>query len=341
MKSNANKQQHLTVQQLRYLLNTLEAGSVTESAKQLGISQSTLSEAIRQAENLTGFSILSRSRRGVEATVQGAKFLKRARRVTSEMESLERLYLNSDRTRERFVVSSLSFGIAWISLLTLSDLPEYSNLDITWHLDIASQIVDRVKNDEADLGLLNLTPGKDRPIKKMIEDSQLEFHPLLESTLYAIMDRSHPLANRSRVTVDELSEWPLFEFDQFVHAELLISLNERGSIISYPQPNSRKSEDHGIKTPTGVIVSPIRLVQNIADSRGYTVWCRYLPESFADDSAVMIPIDTKDTMTIGYVTKADAELSAPANKFIELMKDYDGRPGSYSADSVAKSLGLA
>ena len=100
----------ITVQQLRYFLKTIETGSVSKAAQALGVSQSTLSEALSQVEDLVGFTIINRSRKGATATPAGAEFLEYARRVVGNMDALEERFVGATPKPNRFVVSSVSLG---------------------------------------------------------------------------------------------------------------------------------------------------------------------------------------------------------------------------------------
>ena len=71
----------MTIQQLKYVLMVSEAGSITEAAKKLFISQPSLSNAIREIEKEAGISIFSRSRTGITLTKEGMEFLGYARQV--------------------------------------------------------------------------------------------------------------------------------------------------------------------------------------------------------------------------------------------------------------------
>lgn len=50
----------MTIQLLRYIAAVAEIGSITEAAKQIHISQPSLSAAIREAEREIGFAIFHR-----------------------------------------------------------------------------------------------------------------------------------------------------------------------------------------------------------------------------------------------------------------------------------------
>ena len=49
----------MTVQQLKYILKVAEVGSITEAAKQLFISQPSLSNSIKETEKEAGITIFS------------------------------------------------------------------------------------------------------------------------------------------------------------------------------------------------------------------------------------------------------------------------------------------
>ena len=58
----------MTLQQLRYLIEVAEKGSITEAAKNLYISQPSLSGAIKEIEKESKITIFNRCRAGVALT---------------------------------------------------------------------------------------------------------------------------------------------------------------------------------------------------------------------------------------------------------------------------------
>ncbi len=55
----------MTLQQLKYMIIVAERGSITEAAKELYISQPSLSGAVKEVEKESGITIFSRCRAGV------------------------------------------------------------------------------------------------------------------------------------------------------------------------------------------------------------------------------------------------------------------------------------
>lgn len=83
----------MTVQQLKYIVTVAETGSITEAAKQLFISQPSLSNAVKEIEKEIGIAIFLRSHAGITLTKEGMKFLGYARQVIQQMELLEDRYV--------------------------------------------------------------------------------------------------------------------------------------------------------------------------------------------------------------------------------------------------------
>ena len=79
----------MTLQQLRYALTIAKCGSMNEAAKQLFVSQPSLSETMKELENEIGLEIFLRSNRGIVITPEGEEFLGYARQVTEQFELLQ------------------------------------------------------------------------------------------------------------------------------------------------------------------------------------------------------------------------------------------------------------
>jgi LysR family transcriptional regulator of abg operon len=75
----------LDIQQLRFFVAAAECGNMLSAARQCNISQSGLSRSIAHLEERLGVQLLIRQSRGVEVSVYGQKFLKRAKLILNEV----------------------------------------------------------------------------------------------------------------------------------------------------------------------------------------------------------------------------------------------------------------
>lgn len=96
----------MTIQFPKYIVSVDEIGSITEAARQLHISQPSLSAALKEAEREVGFAIFTRSRAGIALTKEGVEFLGYARQVIQEMDLLKDRFILSKPEKPRFCVST-------------------------------------------------------------------------------------------------------------------------------------------------------------------------------------------------------------------------------------------
>jgi len=78
----------VSLQHLRYAVTAADHGSFRRAAEALLVRQSTLSRCIRQREHSVGMTVFERSSGGVQATPAGRDFLRTARSILEQMDSL-------------------------------------------------------------------------------------------------------------------------------------------------------------------------------------------------------------------------------------------------------------
>lgn len=96
------------VHQLRALVAVVDAGTFTDAAAVLGVSQATVSRAVAALERALGTRVLQRTTRHVALTPAGTRIAGQARRILEEVAHLQRIVTES-RTEVRV-------GYAWAAL---------------------------------------------------------------------------------------------------------------------------------------------------------------------------------------------------------------------------------
>jgi len=81
----------LTIRQLKYFSAAAELGKVSEAAVQLNVSQSAVTSAIRELEDMLGQQLFERQSRGVELTDAGRRFLSHAYSVLAAADEAMRM----------------------------------------------------------------------------------------------------------------------------------------------------------------------------------------------------------------------------------------------------------
>lgn len=94
----------MRIQQLFYIIKIAETGSMNEAAKQLFITQPSLSNAVRDLEKEMNIKIFYRNPKGITLTKDGMEFLSYARQIVEQTELLEDRYKNPNAKRQLFSV---------------------------------------------------------------------------------------------------------------------------------------------------------------------------------------------------------------------------------------------
>ena len=79
----------MRLEQLLYLEKIVEKGSINEAAKELFLTQPSISNAIKELESEMGVQLLLRNPRGVTLTEEGREFLAYSRQILDQVNLLE------------------------------------------------------------------------------------------------------------------------------------------------------------------------------------------------------------------------------------------------------------
>lgn len=155
-----------TLKQVRYFVAVAEFGTVSRASQELSISQSAVTEGIKDLEAHLGVKLFERRRRGLEATHHGHIFLRHAKAILAEVGNAE-ASLGSARNEMNGTlnigVTSLTAGYvlsdilsrfrrAWpgVDVTAVEDTGEYlEHLLVGGELDVAVMVVSGLRNPQA------------------------------------------------------------------------------------------------------------------------------------------------------------------------------------------------
>ena len=84
----------MTLQQLKYIIEIVNCGSMNLAAQKLFVSQPSLSNAVKELEKELGIEIFIRTNKGVTLSSNGQEFLGYARQIIEQTELLEQRRAN-------------------------------------------------------------------------------------------------------------------------------------------------------------------------------------------------------------------------------------------------------
>ena len=102
----------MTIQQLRYFIETVNSGSINRASEKLFITQPSLSNALKDLEVELETELLIRTPKGISPTQDGVEFLGYARQVIEQMELLEQRWKDKKPSRKLCSISTQHYAFA-------------------------------------------------------------------------------------------------------------------------------------------------------------------------------------------------------------------------------------
>lgn len=295
----------MTLQQLKYAIAIADHNSMCEAAKALFISQPTLSNAIKDLEKEIGIHIFVRNNKGIIVSVEGKRFLGYARQVVEQAQLLEHEYLGTKTLKQRFSISTQHYSFAVNAFVEL--IKEYGadKYDFTLKETRTYEIIDDVKNLRSEMGILYLNEFNEKVITKLIHESDLQFEELFVAKPHIFVSSSNPLANKEKVTLQDLEEYPYLSFEQgdynsfYFSEEILSTLGHNKSIN---------------------VSDRATLFNLLIGLNGFTISTGIISEELNGKNIVSVPLDVNDNMRIGCITHKNATLSRLGEIYMKAIK---------------------
>ena len=178
-------------------LKVADLGSVTKAAAALGYTQTGASHAIAKLERQAGFPLFIRGSGGMTLTPEGRALLEPARELVNASHALEQAMSAIRGTVEGTLRlgSFTSVSTKWLPRIVseFQRLHPQAKFEI-WTGDY-DEITGRLLEGRIDCGFLSL------PVSPA-----LEFRPLCEDPMLAVLPPSHPLAGKDAVTLDDIRQ---------------------------------------------------------------------------------------------------------------------------------------
>lgn len=296
----------MTLQQLKYALTIADCGSMNEAAKQLFISQPSLSETMKELETEIGLDIFLRSNRGIVITPEGEEFLGYARQVTEQFGLLQSKYIDK-KVKEKFSVSTQHYTFAVKAFVETVKQIGMEQYEFAVHETTTISVIENVKNFKSEIGVLYENDFNEKVLNKMFKENGLEFVELFSCDTFVYLWSGHPLAKQDVVTMEELDEYPCLSFDQGKNNSLYLAEEMKST---YEYRRLIKANDRAT------------LLNLMIGLNAYTLCSGIICEDLNGDDYKAVPLKETEKMRIGYIKRKGAKVSHIGELYIEELKKY-------------------
>lgn len=296
----------MTLQQLKYALTIADCGSMNEAAKQLFLSQPSLSENMKELETEIGLQIFLRSNRGIVITPEGEEFLGYARQVTEQFGLLSAKYIEK-KAKEKFSVSMQHYTFAVKAFVETVKAVGMEQYEFAVHETTTYDVIENVKNFKSEIGVLYLNDFNEKVMTKIIRENGLEFTELFCCDTYVYLWSGHPLAGQKQISMAELDKYPCLSFDQGKHNSLYLAEEMKST---YEYKRLIKANDRAT------------LLNLMVGINAYTLCSGMICQELNGGDYIAIPLVESERMRLGYVKRKGAKISHIGERYIAELEKY-------------------
>lgn len=291
-----------TLRQLQYFVAVAEQGSVSGAAHNLSISQSSVTEAIKELEGDLGVQLFERHSRGLNITFKGHQFLRHATAILTGVSDARQAFADGAQA----VPGRLNLGVtSLVAGYVLSDIIArfrrgYPSVTMTAIEDSGEYLEHLLIGGELDVAVMVTSNLRDRVALQA---------DILEVSPYRLwLPIGHRLAAAESITLADLSGEPL----------ILLTLDE------IEEPTSRLIGALGTKPRIAFRTRSVEAVRSlVATGAGLALLpdLVYRPWSLEGDR-----IESRDVsgalpfVQVGIVWRKGSTLTRPARDFIDLAR---------------------
>lgn len=289
----------MTLTQLEIFVLVAEHQSFTLAAKQLGITQSAVSHALKSLEKDWKVNLLIREQHRIELTHIGSQLLLHAKEMLNTAQIMQQ-EINASHGIQQGTLRIGSFG-ASASIHLLPELLKayrlrYPNLEIFVEEGTDLEVSQWIHERRVDVGFAVLP----RP--------NLDTYPLLQDIFIALIPKSYPAAQQSALNIQDLQRYPFImtKAGSQTHVEQLLRQYHVQPKIQYQMSQLL------------TILNMVNLQEGIAIVADMSMTPELL---LLHPNVVKRPLIPNTQRQIGLAVKDEKSISPATKAFIQLAQD--------------------
>lgn len=251
------------------------------AAEECGVTQPTLSAAVKQLEEQLGVLLVLRGSRYQGLTPEGQRVLDWARRLVADVRTMQQeIKTVRDGLSGHLRIAAIPTALSYVPKLTMPFAEQNPGVRYSILSRSSADILSLLENLEIDAGVTYLG---NEPVGRVVQV------PLYRESHCLVTTRGAPLSERKRVTWREVGRVPLC---------LLTRGMQNRRIV-----DSMLAEMNADVTPTLESDSIVALMAHVRSGRWATIVPQSLAETFASETLRIIPVTEPDVGTmVGLVT---------------------------------------
>lgn len=292
----------MTILKLRYFMEVVKCGSISEAAKSLFITQPSLSTAIKELEDELGFGLFIRTNKGVVLSNDGTEFMGYASQILEQVDLMEERYLDDQMPRHQFALSTQHYAFVVQAFVNFVKRVGGSEYEYLFRDTRTYEILEDVRTLRSEIGVIFINDFNEKVMTSLFKKYDLEFTELFSAKPHIFVSSTNPLVNKEFVTLSDLEEYPHLSYEQGEHNAFYFSEEILSTLV-------RKQS---------IQVSDRATIFNLMIGlNGYTISSGRINADLNGNDIVSIPLQVQESIRVGYIKHKRIPLSKMGSIFIE------------------------
>ena len=286
----------MTLEKYQTLMSVVDCGSLTRAAAELGVTQSAVSHSLDSLEKELGFTVIRRSRAGVQLTNEGERLLPAVRSMLAAAEQLNQT-ASSIRGLESGTVrigAFTSVAVHWLPPVLKEFQQDYPKVDFKLLNGDYHDVEQWLADGSVDVGFVAMPAGVG-----------CECIPLMEDRLLAILPRHSRFENYPKFPLVECETEPFISLLQSSDHDARRALEAAGV-----KPNVRfyTKDDYAV-------------IAMVEQGLGISIMPELLLKGRHDDLQIL-PLIPEAKRTIGLAIAAGERAGPATRRFADYVVRY-------------------
>lgn len=209
----------MSIKKYEAFVKTVECGSLTKAAERLGSTQSRISHILGDLESEYGFSLMQRSRGGIQLTEAGKLLYPLMKEILQKNQQLEILAsdIRNYNTGTVRLATFSSVAVNWLPGMLQAFQSIHPQVEVQILSGDYDDIDQWLRSGEADLGFVTLPAPKN-----------MDILPLAQDPLVAILPKGHALVSADAVPIRDIGNEPFISLRQSSNHDIHRALDKAG-----------------------------------------------------------------------------------------------------------------
>lgn len=297
-------------QQLKYVIEVANCGSINKAAEKLFVSQPNISKAILHLEKELNITIFNRNTKGVTLTKDGSGFILYARSLIDQFNHIETMYKKPiENNKKRLSIYTQKIKFIYDAFYDFYNKAESGHFQFDIRENCREKIVEAVEKSIAEIGFIIVTNVQSKLWKYFLKQKNIEFNEIMRGKPCVCLGKSNLLADREMLSAQDLKNYTNVRCYSGQESSLNYSLEQ--SLLGFEEGEINKK----------ICLNDIDVCNELINRiDGYSIGVTWNNINCSNISVKEIPLSENSiTFTLGWIKKKNVELSQETKLFLDLL----------------------